>query len=157
MYRNAVPSLVYRSSIHGVDALDPLTGQSRWSWATGVQHAPREMPVRVLVDRDLLCFLGTLAHGSQHYRALVALDAAQGSLRWTCNLERLYPSAQRQVLLLSCGETLVLTSGAPFPNSVGIARADGRQLWARQEPFPALPVLSCEGQSVYVDWNLLEG
>ena len=151
MYRTHASPLVYRSTLFGVDALDPLSGESRWSWATGMQHVGGELPVHVRVDRDMVLFLGTLARDQQHFRALVCLDASRGALRWIHNLEPLYPAAQCQILLVACGEVLVLTGSAPYPITVGISRADGRRLWARQEPYPARPVLSVEGHSESCD------
>lgn len=153
-YRAQAAPLVYRSTSIGVDAIDPSTGQSRWSWATGIQDRS-DAPVRVLVDGDALFFLGVLVHTGRRLRALVCLDAQQGTLRWVANLEPLYPGAQQQIALIACGPTLVISGAAPFPNTVGIARADGRQLWARQEPYPQIPVLSVDGKSETLDRTLL--
>lgn len=155
MYRTSTPTLVYRSTLHGVDAIDPSDGHSRWSWASGLPSAHSELPLRVLVDGDAVFFLGTLAHHGL-VRALVALDALTGQQRWICNLSQLFPATQKQILMVACADLLVLTAGAPTPHSVGVARVDGRRRWARQEPFGALPVLSVEGFSDAVDRSLLE-
>lgn len=151
MYRSAPSRLVYRSTMHGVDAVDPQSGQTAWSWATALGPQALEPPFRVDVRDGQVFFLGLLQQGQAAYRGLVCLDAGTGALRWVFNLEPLYPASSNQILLAFTGEVVILTSLGTHANTAAISRHDGRCLWARQEAYPKVPALSVEGETSYYD------
>lgn len=151
MYRTPHAQLVYRSTIYGVDAIEPTTGQSVWSWASGMPRQPRDGSIRVDVRDGQVFFLGSIQQGPSHYRALVCLDGQSGAVHWVFNLEPLHPTSNRQILLAFHGELVILTSLGSHANTAAISRRDGRCLWARQEAYESLPVLSVEGASTYYD------
>ena len=157
MYRTPLVRLAYRSTLHGVDAFDPSTGHTAWSWATRVTPATGQLPpVRVEVRDGEVYFLGTTQHGRGLCRELVCLEGQSGAVRWRYNLEALYPSSALPLQLLFASDVVLVTSHGAHANTAGISRVDGRGLWARREPMNEPPVLSVEGESVHHDRTLTE-